>query len=884
MSGWRPALNRLREWLHPAAVERELDEELRAHVELMTDDLVAQGMAPDAARRHAAMRLGGLDQAKERTRDVRGLAALATAWRDVRYALRWLRRAPGFAAVTIATLTLGIGVNVAIFTLVDAVVLRPLAYPDASRVMAIWEVDTGPRTPGARMTVAPGNLGDYRLADVFSAVAGWAIRARSIGGGEPEAVQAEEVTPEYFETLGVAPALGRAFTADDADAGGSRVALLSHGLWQRRFASDAAVLGRRIILDGQPHVIVGVMPPGFTSPGDLVAAARTAVWVPAVYPPELLANRGDHEIRVLARLLPGITVDQARTRLGAVSEALAEQYPDTNRDVRAALQPLGDDIVRDVRQPLVVLLALVALILTIACVNVANLLLARGVARRREMAVRFALGASRARVVTALVTECLVLATLAAVGGTLLAAWVTNLLIATAPATLPRLADVSLDGRVLAYTALVAVATGLLFGMIPAWQASHSRPIDALAGTGRAVATPAVMRWRATLIVAQLALSAFLLVWAGLMVKSLVRLNSVPLGFDPTNVVAAQMVLPETRYPTPAARLQFFEAVTARLREVPGVRAIGFANALPMRGAWSSGFRIDGLPPPESGFLQAAFQAVSVGYFDALGMSLEDGRLLRDEDADGTEPVAVVSRLFERRYLNGDSAIGRTLRRAPTAPAIRIVGVIADVRREGRASTLEPQVYLPAAQIAIYPVRLAHLAVRVDSAAALPVVPALRTIVEGIDAEQPLSQVRTLDEILYGASADRRFRAVLFAMFAVLAVALASIGTYGVVAFVVSQRTPEIGVRLAMGATTWHIYRWLLTRLVVLVLGGVVLGLIAARGLGRYVEGLLFQVTLNDAASYAGAALMLLAVGVGACIVAGRQATRIDPTTALRYE
>ena len=882
MNRGRELWARLLEMARRSAVDREVDEELRLHRDLLIEEHERRGRTPAEARRLATLTLGGLEQGKEVVREARGLPSLEAMERDISHAVRLLLKSPAFSSVTVLTLALGIAVNVAIFSIVDAVVLRPLPYPDADRLVSIWEMGGSGR---GRMTVAAGNLGDYRGARGLNSVAALAAQTRNLTGvGEPETLFAEEVTDNYFSVLRVGPALGRTFTEADAQPAGAKVAILSDALWQRRFGADPAILGQSITLDGTPHEIVGVMPPSFHSLFDLLSPDRRSLWVPAAYPPELLANRGDHGLRLVGRLADGASAESARAELSAISEALASQYPETNRDVRTDLQPLRDDLVRNVRISLLVLLVTVGVILTIACVNVANLFLARGVGRRREIALRFALGATRLRVATALIAESVVLAVAAAIVGVVLAVGIQNLLLAAAPQSIPRLDAVAIDARVLGYTAVVAIVTGLLFGIIPAWQTGHSRPADALAGSGRVVAGSSVMRWRNALMLAQIALSALLLVGAGLMVKSLLRLNSVSLGFDPENVMAMRMTLPESRYPTADGRLRFFASLEERVLAMPGVESAAFANNLPLRGGWSSGFRIEGEPPPPKGYHGADFQAVSVGYFRTLGIKRTGGRLLERHDTTSSEPVAVVSRLFEHRFLGGRNAVGHQIRRGgPEAPAITIVGVVEDVRRDGRTSDVEPQVYLPAAQTTIYPVRLADFAVRTVSRPADHMV-GIRAAVADLDPQQAVSNVRTLEDILLAGSADRRFQALLFSMFGALALVLASVGTYGVVSYVVSQRTPEIGVRLALGSSVWGIYRWLLARTCAIVVAGAVLGLLVARWLGRYVSTLLFEVTVNDAASYVMSAAVLETVAIAASLVAGRRAARIDPTQALRYE
>ncbi len=872
-------VRRLIEAFRRSTLDRELDDELRGHREMLIDDYQRQGLSRQEAERRATLRLGGLVQGREAVREARGLPSIEAFLGDLGHAVRVLLKAPLFSTVSVLTLALGIAVNVAVFSIVDAVVLRPLPYPAADRLLSIWEVGAN-----SRGSVAPGNLADYRQAKSIKGIAGLAARTRNLTAtDQPETLLTEEVTANYFEVLGVAPALGRPFNEADARPDSPGVVLLSDGLWRRRFAADPRVIGTAIDLDGGRYEIVGVMPPHFRGVFDILAPDRRSLWLPAVYPPELLANRGDHEIQLVARLADHATVETARAELAAISESLAVSYPQTNKNVRTGLQSLGDDIVRNVRVSLFVLLLTVGLILAIACVNIANLMLARGVSRRREVAVRFALGATRVRVATSLVAESVVLAVAASIVGILLAIWIQSLLLAAAPRTIPRLDTVGMDVRVLAYAGLVTLVTGLLFGLIPAWQAGHSQATEALAGVGRVVAGVTVMRWRNALMLAQIALSAILLVGAGLMVKSFMRLNGVWLGFNTDNVVAMRIVLPERRYPTADARLQFFEELERQVRPMPGVEAIAFTNNLPLRGGWGSGFTIDGVVAPPGRFLAADFQAVSLGYFQTLGITLAYGRLIAPSDTKATEPVAVVTRLFEQRFLEGQRALGRQLRRGPSAPAITIVGVVDDVRRDGKTTELAPQVYLPAAQTSIYPVRLQDLAVRARSRP-MELVPAIRAAVWSIDSQQPISNIRTLDDLLKAGSADRRFQALLFSIFAALALALASVGTYGVVSYVVTQRTPEIGVRVALGATTWNIHRWLLGRTMLIVTTGALIGLLSARWLSGYVETLLFEVKVSDAPSYGLAAGALITVAFAASLIAGRRATAIDPTQALRYE
>jgi putative ABC transport system permease protein len=879
LSTVKHVVNRCLEVFVRSRIDHDIDAELRLHRDLLIEEYERRGYTSQEARRRARLQLGGIDQGREVVRDARGWLTAESCARDIAYAFRTLRKTPGFFFVTVVTLALGIGINVAIFSIVDAVALRPLSYPEANRLVSIWET-----RKAERLTVAAGNLDDYRNARSFAGIAGLTARSWNLTSRvEPETLQGEEVTWNFFDVIGVTPAIGRPFTAADARLEAPKVAIISDALWRRRFAANPAVVDGTIELEGVVHQVIGVMPASFRSVFDEISTERRTIWLPAVYPADLLANRADHQLRLVGRLAAGVSVAAARAELTGISEALATEYPATNGDVRSAMQPLHDDMIRNVRTSLIVLLLTVALTLAVACVNVANLFVARGVSRRREIAMRFALGASRARVVTALVVESLVVTAIGAMAGLLLATWLLTVLMAAAPPTLPRLDTITMNLRVVAYTVAVSLSTGLLFGLFPAWQVGHSRAADTLAGSDRVTAGTAVLRWRNGLMLAQVALSVVLVVGAGLMVKSHLRLTSVAMGFQTDNVLALRIVLPERPYRSADDRLRFFEELERRLSPLREVAAVGYANTLPLRGGWNSGFWMQADAGKETSMLTADFQAVSPDYFRALGITSRDGRPLSRDDTKSTMPVAVVSRMFERKFLAGESALGRQIQRGPKAPLITIVGVVDDVRRDGQIAELQPQVYLPARQTAIYPVRLADLAIRTHGNP-LSLLPAIRSAVWAIDPEQPISNVRTLDELLTAGSANRRFQALLFSTFGLLALVLASVGAYGVVSYLVTQRTPEIGVRLALGANISTIYRWLLRQTLVIVISGAAIGLALARWLARFVSTLLFEVSVGDAPSYAFAAAALVSVAVFASLLAARRAASIDPTKALRSE
>jgi putative ABC transport system permease protein len=877
---WRVALARVRELLTRRRLEGDLHEELDTHLSLLEDEHVRRGLDRADARRAARLDLGGVDQTKELVRDRRGFRPLETLVQDIRYAIRLLVKAPGFTAAAITTLALGIGANAAIFSLVDSVMLRPLPYPESGRLVSIWEVM---QSSGTRTVVAPANYLDYvQRAKSFTALTAFQSAGRNLtGAGDPERLIAEEVTASYFQTFGVLPEIGRPFTPDENRNGQDAVAVISHGLWQRRFGGDPAILNRDIRLDARTYRIVGVMPAGFQAPTQVRSADPVSVVLPLVFRDDVLTNRLDYEVDVVGRLAPGVSLDAARAEMAAVSEGLAREFPDAGA-VRTALAPLGADQVRLVRPLLLVLLGAVALILLMACVNVASLLVVRSISRQREIAIRFALGATRRRVMSELVTQSLVLAFAGAGVGLLVAVLTRDALVSLAPATLPHLGRVALDTRVLTFTTLLAIGTGVLFGLLPAWQVSRTRPSEALRTADRAVVGGWALRSRQGLMLAEIALSTLLLVGAGLMLRSLTVLNRVPLGFEPEGVLATNIALPPNRYPTPESRLEFFETLASRLAVTPGVRAVAFANRLPLRGSWTSGFSVEPLPgEPERKPTSGGFQSVSPDYFRLLGIRLAHGRLLNASDRTGAAPVAVVSEAFGQMVLGGSDPIDRRLRRGPKMPWITIVGVVPDVRRGGRASPLEPQVYLSAAQTEVYPLPLSELAVRADNEPRA-LAPAINAAIWVIDPNQPVTNVRTLDETLSLRLAERHFQTFLFSMFAGLALALAVVGVYGVVAYAVNQRTAEIGLRMALGADVPRILGWVFRGAVGLVAIGAAVGLIGAALLSRYVRALLFEVSPTDLFTYAGAAAVLLSAAIVAIYLAARRATRIDPIATLR--
>ena len=884
---------RLREWRRAEAVDSDAAAELQSHLEFLIEDHVRRGLPPEAARRAALVELGGMEQARALTRDARGFRVVDALTSDVRLAVRHLRRTPGFTSAAMVILALGIGANTAIFSVVDAVMLRPLPYAEPDRLVAVWEViSEGLSAPGVaaepappeRIAVAPANLADYaaRVRSLSSMAAYASVGRNFTGGGVAERLSGEEVTANYFSTLGVVPALGRGFTADETTAGRERVVIISHALWQARFGGAADVLGKTMRL-GETHEIVGVMPADFVALSQPGAADPLSIWLPMVFEPSSLSNRKEHIVQVVARLAPSASPATAGQELAAVSEAMARDFPDMGK-TRAALAPLRADQVSDVRTMLIVLLSAVGLVLLVACVNVAGLLLVRALGRRREMAVRFALGASRNRVVMEQVVQSLVLAAAGGAAGVLLGWAITRGLVAIAPASLPHIQHAGLDGRVLAFTVVTVIITGLVFGAWPALQAARIDPVEALKDGDRSVAGAWVVRRRGALLVAEVALSAVLLVGALLMIRSMMALERVDLGFSSTNVLAATVALPPNRYGTPEARLKFFESLEARLRQTPGVTDVAFGNRLPLRGDWVSGMVFEGDPT----FRQAGFQAVSPGYFKTFGIPLVQGRALAADDRLGSAGVALVNEAFSRTLLGGASPIGRVIRRGPGMPPITVVGVVGDVRRTGRtdetgtrAAEVVAQVYLPAAHTALYPLHLRDIAVRITPGAA-GVPEAIRAAVTELDSDQPVTTVRTLDDSLAMGAAQKRFQTSLFGLFAFVAFGLAIVGVYGVIAYSVSQRSAEIALRLTLGATKPGIVIDIMRRTAVMVAAGVFAGLAVALLSSRMLTSLLFEITPTDPVTYVVTAAGLLVAGVAAGGLAGLRATKVNPITALK--
>ena len=894
--GLREFARRVVYWFPWTRHTSDLEEEMRLHIDLRAQKFQQQGMAPTEAGYAAQRQFGNRTSLGETSSELWGFAAWERLVQDFRQALRSLRKTPGFTVVAVLTLALGLGMNTAVFSVVNAVMIRSLPYREPSRLISLWEEYTkeepnqfsssGSKAGGAggprRTTVSVANMLDYRNSLAFSGLAGFAYSQKNLtGDGTPERLLGEAVTANYFGLLGVEPEQGRVFLPEEDTPDASPVVLLAHDFCVRRLGGDTGVLGRSLMLDGRPHTVIGVLPRSFQPVGQFGQPNRVEFFVPAAYTPDLLGpqGHGDHEINVLGRLRPGASVRSAQSELDAISAGLAQRFPDSNRGMRAVIAPLQDDLIRRVTDSLAALLGASGLIVLITCVNVANLLLVRAIARRHETSVRFALGASRLRIVRQFLAESLLVATAGCAAGIVLGRVLMRLLVIAAPTNIPRLDSVTMDWRVFAVATAIATLTGIAFGMIPAWQASRTKPAESLKSSERKTGGRTQVRWRSALTVAEVALSLILLVGAGLMLKDFVQVLGVDLGFRPDRVLAMNIALPPLHYRTADDRLRFFQQLEESVRTLPGVRSVAFANAFPLRGGWGTGIAVDDGNPATR---DADSQAVSPGYFETLGIPLLRGRLLVAPDQAGQPHVAVVNQAFVRQLFPTADPIGRRLHRG-SAPWVTIVGVVNDIRRAGKTAEIRPQVYFPAAQTDIYPVRLADFAVR-TTGDPRQLINAIQRQVWAIDKDQPVTGVRTMDEIISLSVAERRFQTLLLLLFAAVAVGLTMIGIFGVLSYSVSQRTSELGIRIALGAKPASILTLVMKQAGGLIAVGVVVGLAGAFVLTRYLESLLFNVKPSDWRTYAAAIVVLASVSAAASLIPARRGARVDPIVALRYE
>ena len=870
---------RLRSLFHRQRMDRELESELRFHVDRLMDENIAGGMAPDEARRMAHLTMGRVTQLQEECRDMRHVNYIDDLLRDLQYTGRNLRRSPGFATLAILIMALGIGANTAVFSVVNAVLLKPLPYRDADRIVALTNSSKTRESPTVlSKQVSIPDVQDWReQSSSFEALAYYTSREAAVMlGSTAEYALVTDISPDFLRVFAIEPALGRAFTAEETKQGSAGAAMISYGYWRSHFGGDPRVLGQMVRAAGL-RPIVGVLPPGFRFPNG------TDIWVSAVGSP---GSRGGQNFLAVGRLKTGVPVEQAQIELTSIARRLEQQYPDTNRGRGVAVTILRDEMVGNVRPTLYLLLGAVAVVLLIACANTATLLLGKASARAREVAVRAALGASRKRIVRQLVTESLLLAFVAGMLGLALAYWGSKTLVALAPADVPRLGQVGMDRWVLGFTLAVSAITSLLFGLVPAFYLSKVELTDALKQGGTRIASGGRMAGiRGVLVTGEVALAVTLVCAAGLLIKSFIALHNVALGFRPEKVLVMRATVPAPAFPVGIERTrQLFKEMLARVGRLPGVLAAGATMAPPGYVDSTGAYVIDQLPakPDWSRAPSVVLSVVAPGTFAALGIPLKGGRDFTDSDGPDRPFVAVVNEALVRQAFPNHDPLGRTIF-CPfdSLQGMKIIGVVGDVRQRGPEREPMPECYMPYGQHGFNGPALSLVVRTAGDPNALA--QTLRRVAHEVNPEAPM-KFTTMEAMLAENVAAPRFRTVLFAVFGGLALCLAMGGIYGVVAYTVGQRTNEIGVRMALGAGPSGVVRLMLGQGLALASIGMGLGFAASIAGTRLLKSMLFQVQANDPSVYIAVAVMVGAVTLIGSYVPASRAARIDPMTALRQE
>jgi predicted permease len=882
-----------------------LDQDIREHIAMETQDNIERGMSPEEAGYAAVRKFGNVTRVKEDTRDVWSFVWMEKLWQDIRYAARTLRRNPGFTLVAILTLALGIGANVAIFTVVHAVLLQPLPFPHPEQLVRVYDDIRSSNTHDIGMSIP--ELWDLRdHSGVFQDISALvSADANLTGGDHPERIELLGTSANYFTMLGAHPQLGRIYTSADARPGFSDPVVISDAFWHRTFGADPSVLGKKIRVDGDLYTIAGVMPPDFRHPGRTLTA-DVDVWGTAGFaadPFPLPVVRATRFLPgAIGRLKPGLTLAQGQSQLDDFVAQLSRQYPDeypapAGWSVR--LVPIQQDIVGNVRTELFVLFAAVAFVLLIACVNLANLLLARSARRQREIAVRLAVGAGRSRLVTQLLTESILLGTIAGSAALLTVFWLKSSLLRLAPSDLPRLNEVSLSPGVLFFAFLISILTGVFFGLAPALQSARTSQITALReGTGGAGSSKHQMKFSRLLVASEIALSLVLLIGAGLLVRSFWHLLEVRPGFEPHHLTTAKIWLAvpnnprEDNYFTPERRAAFQHEILRRISAIPGVEqaALGTPSSLPMEGKHAQApFVIENCALDSERIPVAEIASVSPSYFSVLKTPLITGRFFADSDDTKGQQVALIDETLARRYWPDSDAVGQRLRLAVPSlrnqnaaqnPWLTIVGVVANIKSDGFDAASAPHIYRSVYQAPSY-AGVVYLRTTADPGI---LGEAVRAEVQTVDPTIPVFGVRTMDFIVSAFLAERRFAFELLGLFAGVALLLASVGIYGVMAYTFSRRTNEIGIRIAMGAKRTDILKMALTEGTVTIAFGVVVGLFGSLALTRFLQSMLFSVKPTDPATFATIAALLAGVTLLACVVPAHRATRVDPLIALRHE
>jgi len=873
----------------------ELAAEMESHLQMHIADGIRAGLAPEEARRQAMLTLGGVEQVKESYRDRRGFPVLEAGIQDLRFGLRLLRKNPGFTAVAVLTLALGIGANTAIFSVINAVLLKPLPFDQPDRLVKVYHTPPQASFPGIpTFSVSPANFLEWRAqSQAFEGMTAYGFRRFTLTGkGRPEAISVGLVNSGLFSLLRARPLIGRVILEDEDEPGRDHEVVLSYSFWLEHFGGDREIVGKNIELNAEPFTVVGVMKPGFDFPIVRNPNLRVQLWKPMAWTDRERAVRDIHNYLVVARLKDGVSLKQAQAELDGISSRLMQLYPRDDKGWGAIAIPLSQDIVGEIRPSLLILLGAVAFVLLIACANVANLLLARTLSRRKEIAIRAALGAGRGRLLQQVLSETLLLALAGGLLGLIFAHYGVELIVNYLAQRLPRSREIGLDGGVLAFTLGVSLVTGFAAGLLPALRLAKEESNQALKESPGQVASDAVgSRTRSVLVVSEVALSLMLLIGAGLLIRSLWALRSVNPGFDPHHVLAMGLSIPPTKFTGPAQQIRFFSDVLERVRTVPGVESAGLNDDLPLGDGSHEPILAEGWPVvPMSDLPEVDVRVISPGYLSAMHIPLLSGRDFDDSDAQGRAGAALISQSMAKQFWPNENAIGKhvTLYFYPQLTRV-VVGIVADVKEDGlKQKRAAVELYFPLAQLSA-PKGLEWQSFGMDMVIRTAQNPssiavALTEAVHGVDPEVVLLNVRTMDDLVSASLSPQRFTMLLLAVFAGLALLLATIGIYSAISYSVSRRTHEIGIRISLGASPADVLLLVLRQGMMLTAMGLVIGIITALVFSRLMATVVYDVKPSDPLTFVAVALLLACVAVVACYIPARRAMRLDAVVALRHE
>ncbi|MGB6875323.1 MAG: ABC transporter permease [Candidatus Acidiferrales bacterium] len=877
-------------------LDTQLDSELRFHVEQQTAGNIAAGMSPAEARRRALAQFGGLEYIKEETRDARGTHFIETFFQDVRYALRMLRKSPGFTAVAVLTLALGIGASTAVFSLVDVVLLKPLPFPHAERIVFPWRLP--PHGLNLGFDKIPWGRFDFLFLSQESKTFEYlgAFQSDSFnltGSGDPVRLDGLRASAGFFSTLGVSPSLGRAFTQEEDYPGREHEVILSYALWRERFGADPGILGRTLELNGAPYTVIGVMPRGFAfpraneMPSVFDFTSQCQLWVPLALNHSPLIPNEPFGLAVVGRLRPGVTVAQAQAEMNLLGKSLEAQYLNRKGWFTSDVTPLTHQVAGDTRQPLLLILGAVGVVLLIACFNVASLLLTRSLARKRELTLRAALGAGRLRLICQVLTESIVLAGAGALAGILLAQCAIYFVKILGPSSIPRLGEMGLDIRVFVFALGVSLITGILFGLAPALGATQGNLVESLKEGGhRSSSSAAAQKARQSLVVSQIALALVLVIAAGLLTRTFYRLLTVDPGFRPVHVLTFKLSLSALKYSDPAHMVSFYRNALRQLQAMPGVQSAGITDIVPMGGATNATrLRIPGRTKADPSDIPVAnYSVASPGYFAAVGTPILRGRSFLESDTADSMPVTIISNTMAKKFWPGQDPLGKQVGPMSSLyPLATIVGIAADVKHISLREAPSPEMYVPYTQKVWVPLLTMDAVLRTTQDPA-SISATARATVHSIDPDLPLADIEPLTDIVVDSMTGQRFAMLILGAFGAIALALAMIGMYGVISYGVAQRTQEIGIRIALGAQRRDVLQMVLGHGIRLAALGIGIGLAAAFGVTRLMGSFLYGVAATDPLTFVAVSLLLLAVALLACYIPARRAMRVDPMVALRYE